>query len=81
MRLNDIDWRADILHIRHSKTGARSVLPLLGPVGEAVIDYLRHGRPETDVREIFVRTRAPYIPKVCIYSEVRRENPRRQDFN
>ncbi|RVE82839.1 site-specific integrase [Sinorhizobium meliloti] len=72
LRLQDIDWRGDVLHIRHSKSGARSVLPLLEPVGEAVIAYLRYGRPETDVREIFVRTRAPYVPMVRIYSEVRR---------
>lgn len=72
LRLEDVDWRSDVLHIRHSKTGARSVLPLLEPVGEALIAYLRHGRPETDVREIFVRTRAPYVPMVRIYSEVRR---------
>jgi integrase/recombinase XerD len=72
LRLEDVDWRGSILHIRHSKTGARSVLPLLDSVGDALIDYLRHGRPETDVREIFVRTRAPYVPMVRIYSEVRR---------
>ncbi|MFQ6186313.1 site-specific integrase [Sinorhizobium meliloti] len=71
LRLDDIDWRAEILNIRHSKSGARSQLPLLEPVGEALIDYLRHGRPETDVREIFIRTRAPYVPMVRIYSEVR----------
>jgi integrase len=70
--LDDIDWRADILNIRHSKSRARYQLPLLEPVGEALIDYLRNGRPETDVREIFVRSRAPYVPMVRIYSEVRR---------
>jgi integrase/recombinase XerD len=72
LRLDDIDWRAEILHICHSKTGAYSLLPLLEPVGEALINYLRHGRPDTDVREIFVRTRAPYVPVVRIGSEVRR---------
>jgi integrase/recombinase XerD len=72
LRLEDIDWRGDVLHIRHSKTRARSILPLLEPVGEALIDYLRHGRPETNVREIFTRSRAPYVPMVCIYSGVRR---------
>jgi integrase/recombinase XerD len=72
LRLEDIDWRAENFHIRHSKTGAHSLLPLFEPVGEALINYLRHGRPETDVREIFVRTRAPYVPMVRIYSEVRR---------
>jgi integrase/recombinase XerD len=72
LRLDDIDWRSDILNIRHSKSGAHSRLPLLEPVGEALIDYLRSGRPETSAREIFVRTRAPYVPMVRIYSEVRR---------
>ena len=72
LRLEDIDWRADILHIRRSKTGDHSLLPLFETVGEALIEYLRHGRPETDVREIFVRTRAPYVPMVRIYNEVSR---------
>lgn len=72
LRLEDIDWRADILHIRRSKTGDHSLLPLFEAVGEALIEYLRHGRPETNVREIFVRTRAPYVPMVRIYSEVSR---------
>jgi integrase/recombinase XerD len=72
LQLDDIDWRRETLRIRHSKTGAHSLLPLLDPVGEALLDYLRDGRPETDVREIFVRTRAPYLPMVRIYSEVRR---------
>ena len=62
LRFDDIDWRAETLRIRHSKTGAQSLLPLMEPVGEALIDYLRHGRPKTDVREIFIRARAPYRP-------------------
>jgi integrase/recombinase XerD len=44
------------------------------PVGEALLSYLRRGRPKTAVREIFIRTRAPYRP-LCvtgIYSAVRR---------
>lgn len=72
LRLEDVDWRGDVLHIRRSKTGDHSRLPLFETVGEALIDYLRHGRPETDVREIFVRTRAPYVPMVRIYNEVSR---------
>lgn len=72
LRLEDVDWRGDVLHVRRSKTGDHSRLPLFESVGEALIDYLRHGRPETDVREIFVRTRAPYIPMVRIYNEVSR---------
>jgi hypothetical protein len=37
LRLEDIDWRADILPIRHSKAAVRPVLPLLEPLGEALI--------------------------------------------
>ncbi|GLS32434.1 Site-specific recombinase XerD [Mesorhizobium albiziae] len=72
LRLDDIDWRAEALHIRHSKTGAHSLLPLMEPVGESLINYLRHGRPQTDAREIFIRSRAPYHRMSGIYSEVRR---------
>jgi len=72
LRLNDIDWRAETLRIRHSKTGAHSLLPLMEPVGEALINYLRDGRPQTDAREIFIRSRAPYLQMSRIYSEVRR---------
>lgn len=72
LRFDDIDWRAETLRIRHSKTGAHSLLPLMEPVGEALFNYLRHGRPKTDVREIFIRARAPYRPLLGIYSEVRR---------
>ncbi len=74
LSLNDIDWRAEILHIRHSKTGAHSLLPLMDTVAEALINYLREGRPKTAVREIFVRTRAPYhrLSVTGIYSDVRK---------
>ncbi len=72
LRLDDIDWRAGILHIHHSKTGVHSLLPLMDPVGEALLNYLRQGRPKTDVREIFIRSRAPYRPLSRLYIEVRR---------
>lgn len=60
LRLDDIDWRGDRFHVRHSKTGSRSVLPLLPAVGAALLAYLRRGRPATSAREVFVRAHAPY---------------------
>jgi len=71
LRLEDVDWRAETLHIRHSKTGANSKLPLMAEVGEALLNYLRRGRPKTAAREIFIRTRAPYRRLSSLYSEVR----------
>ncbi len=72
LRIDDIDWRRETLRIRHSKTQACSFLPLMEPVGEAVLAYLRSGRPATDVREIFIRTRAPYRKLDKLYGIVRR---------
>jgi site-specific recombinase XerD len=60
LQLNDIDWRKNQLHIRHSKTGGESFLPLLAPVGEAIVKYLRKGRPATGTRAVFLRARAPF---------------------
>jgi integrase/recombinase XerD len=60
LRLDDIDWRKDRLCVRHSKTGCESFLPLLAPVGEAILAYLRNGRPQTKAREVFLRVRAPF---------------------
>lgn len=60
LQIKDIDWRAESIRIRHTKTRATSYLPLMSPVGEAVLAYLQAGRPVTDAREIFIRSRAPY---------------------
>ena len=60
LRLDDIDWKKDVLHIRHSKTGAHSSLPLLREPGEAVLAYLERARPRTARREVFLRLHAPY---------------------
>jgi site-specific recombinase XerD len=60
LRLNDIDWKADVLHVRHTKTGAHSCLPLLPEPGEALLSYLEHARPPTALREVFLRLRAPH---------------------
>ena len=62
LRLNDVDWRKEIVRIHHSKTGATSYLPLLPEVGEAVLQYLQNSRPKTHFREMFLRTKAPYRP-------------------
>jgi site-specific recombinase XerD len=60
LRLSDIDWRQERLQIRHTKTGASSTLPLLRGPADALFDYLRHGRPTTTERAVFLRSQAPY---------------------
>jgi site-specific recombinase XerD len=60
LRLEDVDWRKDIIRIRHNKTGTISDLPLLSEVGEALLQYLQKSRPKTSFREVFIRCCAPY---------------------
>jgi integrase/recombinase XerD len=62
LRLDDVDWRREVVRIHHSKTGATSYLPLRREVGEALLHYLQTARPKTSLREIFLRCRAPYRP-------------------
>jgi integrase/recombinase XerD len=70
LKIEDIDWRAESIRILHTKTRACSYLPLMAPVGEAILTYLRSGRPQTDAREVFVRTRAPYGRLRVLHSAV-----------
>jgi integrase len=62
LRLGDIDWRRDVLGVRHSKTGTYSELPLLPEPGEAVLRYLEKARPPSVYREVFLRIQAPHRP-------------------
>ena len=45
LRLDDLDWEASTITIAQAKTGAALTLPVSEEVGEALIDYLRFGRP------------------------------------
>lgn len=54
LRLEDIDWHEAVVQVPTRKTGRGALLPLTGEVGAALADYLRHGRPDTQARQVFV---------------------------
>ena len=58
LRLDDIDWRAGTMVIR-GKGSRLDQLPLPPDAGEAVADYLRHGRPPSGCRAVFLRACGP----------------------
>ncbi len=60
--LDDIDWSRDEITVFAPKTGRRRRLPLIRPVGEAILDYLREERPPSRRREIFLSSRPPHAP-------------------
>jgi site-specific recombinase XerD len=58
LELDDVDWEAGQVTVR-GKRGARATLPLPADVGAAIAAYLRHGRPHSPSRRVFLRALAP----------------------
>ena len=49
-----IDWDNNVIKFFQHKTDVAVEYPLLSSVGNAVIDYLKHGRPESQASQIIV---------------------------
>ena len=62
LTLDDFRWRQGELRVAQRKTGHPLVLPLTDAAGEAVLHYLRDGRPQIASRQLFLRVRAPMGP-------------------
>jgi site-specific recombinase XerD len=62
LTLDDLKWEAATIEITQSKTLAPLCLPLTEEVGEALIDYLKSGRPQADRREVFLTLTPPFLP-------------------
>jgi integrase/recombinase XerD len=62
LTLESIDWRRERLLVAERKAGHTSAYPLSSVVAEAIIDYLRFARPQTDSRMLFFQVTAPYRP-------------------
>lgn len=61
LRLGDIDWRGARITLVQHKTGTVLTVPLLADVGDAIGDYLLHGRPTaTACDHVFLRAQAPF---------------------
>jgi len=62
LTLDDLDWKRERLAVPERKAGHSTAFPLSAVVGEAILDYLRQGRPETTDRHVFFRAVAPRRP-------------------
>jgi site-specific recombinase XerD len=60
LSLDDIDWTTGQITIR-GKGGKSAQLPLPADVGAALAAYLRHDRPRSTTRRVFLRHRAPLV--------------------
>jgi site-specific recombinase XerD len=59
LRLADIDWKAAWISVS-GKSRRETQLPLTQEVGQAIVDYLQDGRPQSDSDAVFVRSLAPF---------------------
>lgn len=62
LRLDDIDWVHEKITVRRFKQGKTQTYPLTSETGNALLRYLREGRPKSTFREIFLTLRQPYRP-------------------
>jgi integrase/recombinase XerD len=60
LQLAAVDWRGGTLVINGSKGKRVGRLPLPSRTAQAIAQYLRHGRPQTSNRAVFVRHVAPF---------------------
>lgn len=59
---SEIHWEKNTIELIMKKTGKSIVLPLLEDVGQALIDYIKFGRPVSDSNVIFLRHISPIKP-------------------
>ena len=64
LTLDDIDWRKSGLRIAGRKAGNTTFYPLTAEVGEAILVYLRNGRPCSSLRQLFLSVKAPFLPLI-----------------
>lgn len=62
LTLDDIDWKRERLRIPERKAGHSTAYPLSRIVGEAILNYLKNGRPQTTDRHVFLRVMPPFVP-------------------
>ena len=60
LQFEDINWDRSLVQIVQYKTGVPVELPLTNEIGEALIDYFKHGRPLCDNGHVFVQGISPF---------------------
>jgi len=60
LTLDDIDWKRNRLHVGGRKADHSTAYPLAPTVGDAILAYLKNGRPQTNLRAVFFEAYAPH---------------------
>jgi site-specific recombinase XerD len=62
LTLKSIDWQGERLQVPERKAGHCTAFPLSPIVGNAIVDYLQHGRPKCSQPILFLCASAPHKP-------------------
>lgn len=54
LKFDNLFWDKNSIILNQIKTGKRIELPILPEVGNAIIDYIKYGRPKSDSRSVFL---------------------------
>lgn len=66
LKISDINWRREEIHIQRAKGGKSQILPLLHSVGEGIVDYIMNERPnESHNESLFFCAKAPFRAITC----------------
>lgn len=60
LTFENIRWEQNLIVLSQQKTGESIELPLLSEIGEAIIDYLKYSRPQSELPYIFLQVNSPY---------------------
>ena len=60
LKFKNLDWHQKLITYTQQKTQKVNTLPLLPVIGDAIIDYLKNGRLESDCDNVFIRHIHPY---------------------
>lgn len=60
LRFDNIKWEKNCIHITQYKTNEPLILPLFEDVGSAIINYIKNGRPRSDLDLIFITHKPPF---------------------
>lgn len=61
LRLGDVDWKHNVIHIVQSKTQRPLNLPIRSSYGNAMMGYLLEERPRCKENYFFLSVHAPYV--------------------
>jgi site-specific recombinase XerD len=73
LRFDQIHWAEGRLELHPGKSRRARTLPLAHDVGEALVTYIRSGRPQSASRHIFLRSRPPFrcLTSAAVWAVVR----------